>query len=261
VDRAPLDVARLRAAVGSRWPRIDVVAETTSTNTDLLADADAPDRSVLAAEHQLSGRGRLERVWASPPRAGLTFSAGLRPTVPVQHWVWLPLLAGVAVHEAVGRATGVGTILKWPNDLLAAGDQRKLAGILAQSSGEAVVVGIGLNVDTSRAELPVDTATSLVLAGAAAIDRTELLAAILSRLDARFAQWADCGGDAAACGLADAYRQACATIGQPVRVTLGNGAAIEGRATGVDDTGRLVVRAADGEQRIGAGDVEHVRLA
>src|SRR5581483_5281367 len=218
-----LDAERLRAALAPRWARVDVVPETASTNADLLVDAAAPDRTVLAAEHQVAGRGRFDRDWSSPPGSGLTFSVLLRPDVPLPRWGWLPLLAGVALHEAVTATTGVATSLKWPNDLLAGPDGGKLAGILAQTSGAAVVVGIGLNVHAGRAELPVPTATSLALAGAGEVDRTDLLAAVLTRLDARVAQWADCGGDAAACGLAAAYRAACATLGRPVRVTLGDG--------------------------------------
>jgi BirA family biotin operon repressor/biotin-[acetyl-CoA-carboxylase] ligase len=261
VERAPLDAERLRAAVAGRWPRVAVVAETTSTNADLLADDTAPDRSVLAAEHQVAGRGRFDRDWTSPPRAGLTFSVLLRPPVPIQHWGWLPLLAGVALQEAVSSVSGVATVLKWPNDLLTVTDERKLAGILAQTSGEAVVVGIGVNVDTTAEELPVPSAASLTLAGADRVDRTELLAGILTRLDARYAQWADCGGDAAACGLAAAYREACATLGRPVRVTLGDGTVVTGTATEVDEIGRLLVTSSAADQAIGAGDVEHVRPA
>jgi BirA family transcriptional regulator, biotin operon repressor / biotin---[acetyl-CoA-carboxylase] ligase len=258
VERAPLDTGRLREALSPRWARIDVVDETESTNADLLADAAAPDRTALAAEHQVAGRGRFDREWNSPARAGLTFSVLLRPEVPIQRWGWLPLLAGIALHEAVGPATGVAAALKWPNDLLAP-DGRKLAGILAQTSGPAVVIGIGVNVDTTLDELPVENATSLALCGAAGVDRTELLIAILTRIDARDAQWSDCDGDAAACGLAEAYRTACGTLGRPVRVTLADGETVIGDATDVDEIGRLLVRTPRGVQPIGAGDVEHVR--
>jgi BirA family transcriptional regulator, biotin operon repressor / biotin---[acetyl-CoA-carboxylase] ligase len=260
MERAPLDVARLRETLGARWARLDVVDRTASTNADLLGDPAAPDRTVLAAEDQVAGRGRFDRSWTSPPRAGLTFSVLLRPSVPLPAWGWLPLLAGVALHEAVDAGTGRSTVLKWPNDLLA-DDGRKLAGILAQAGDGTVVIGIGLNVDTRADELPVETATSLVLAGAEDIDRTALLAAILTRLDARYAQWADCGGDAAAAGLIDAYRSACATLGQRVRVALGDNTVVEGEAVDVDALGRLVVRTPDGPRPITAGDVEHLRPA
>lgn len=259
MDRVALDAERLRRALEPRWARIAVVDEAGSTNADLLADVGAPVRSVLVAEHQVAGRGRFSRVWTSPPGAGLTFSVLLRPDVPVQHWGWLPLLAGVALHEAVDAVTGLHTELKWPNDLLAA-DGRKLAGILAQTSGDgdAVVIGIGLNVDTTAAELPVETATSLALAGAGPVDRTDLLSAVLTGLDARYAQWSDCRGEAEPCGLAQAYTDACATIGRRVRVVLAD-TAVEGQAVAVDPVGRLVVRTPTGEQVVAAGDVEHVR--
>lgn len=258
-DRPPLDVERVRAAAAGRWARIDVVDETASTNADLLGAVDAPDRVVLVAEHQAAGRGRFDRVWSSPPRAGLTFSAVFRPAVPPLRWGWLPLLAGVALAEGVEETTGIAAALKWPNDLLIGPDHRKAAGILVQSSDDRVVVGIGLNVSTAADELPVETATSLALNGARTLDRAELLSGILGRLDARMAQWADHDGDAEACGLAVAYRERCATVGAVVRVSLAGGTALEGEAVDVDPAGRLVVAGPDGNQPVSAGDVEHVR--
>jgi BirA family biotin operon repressor/biotin-[acetyl-CoA-carboxylase] ligase len=260
------DADTLAAALGGRWARVTVVAETESTNSDLLTDPSAPDRSVLVSDHQLAGRGRLDRAWVSPPGAGLTFSVLLRPEVPLLRWGWLPLLAGVALHEAVAELGDVRVALKWPNDLLAGSGADlaavgKVAGILAQTSGEAVVIGIGLNVHTERGDLPVESATSLALCGAAALDRGALLAAILTRLDARYAQWVDVDGDAEACGLAAAYREACATVGQVVAVTATDGTAVQGTATGIDSSGRLRVDVGGTIRVIGAGDVEHVRPA
>ena len=104
---------------------------------------------MLAAEQQRAGRGRLGRTWTSPPRAALTFSVLLRPAaVPRARLGWLPLLAGVAVAAAVRATTGLDAQLKWPNDVLVG--TAELAGILAEAPGEAVVVGIGLNVSTRR---------------------------------------------------------------------------------------------------------------
>lgn len=260
MSRAALDVTALRSALSARWARVDVVDSTDSTNGDLLADTSAPDRSVLVAELQRAGRGRFDRTWKSPAGAGLTFSVLLRPAVPMADWGWLPPLAGVALRDGVAGVAGLETGLKWPNDLLAA-DGRKLAGILAQTAGPVVVIGIGLNVSTAEDELPVETATSLLLAGAADVDRTALLAEILRRLDARHAQWTDCAGDAAACGLAEAYRAACITLGRDVQVRLAGDELIEGTATDIDALGRLLVRTASGDRPVGAGDVQHVRPA
>jgi BirA family transcriptional regulator, biotin operon repressor / biotin---[acetyl-CoA-carboxylase] ligase len=259
MDRMPLDIERLRHDLLPRWNRVDVVAETASTNTDLLEDPSAPDRSVLVAENQIGGRGRLDRAWVSPPRAGLTVSVLLRPAVPLVRWGWLPLLAGVAVSEAVTATTGLATTLKWPNDLLAP-PGGKLAGVLAQTADTAVVIGMGVNVSTTAEELPVGTATSLLLAGSPPIDRAELLVAILSDLDTRVAQWTDTLGDPAACGLAAAYRALSATIGTAVRVHVGD-RVVTGQAIDIDEMGRLLLATDAGELAISAGDVEQLRPA
>ncbi len=261
MDRAPLDAAVLYAGTRERWARVTIVAETQSSNADLLADAEAPDRSVLVTEYQRAGRGRLERTWTSPPRAGLTFSVLLRPTVPIATWGWLPLLAGVALFDGVREVTDTEVSLKWPNDLLCGTSGGKLAGILAQSSGAAVVIGIGLNVTTSAAELSVDTATSLALCGADALDRTSLLVAVLAHLDAQLTRWAAADGAAEACGLADAYRGACSTLGRNIAVTTTDGARLVGHALAIDEGGRLRLAVRGGVQAIGAGDVEHLRSA
>lgn len=257
--REAIDSGALRAGLAPRWARVDVVDEVGSTNEVLMADADAPDRSVLIAEYQSAGRGRMDRSWTSPPRAGLTFSALFRPDTPIATWGWLPLLAGVALREAIVESTGLNLALKWPNDLLHAPTERKLAGILAQTSGPEVVIGMGLNVSTDTGELVADAATSLKLCGVADPDRTSLLIAILNRLDARVAEWAESGGDAESAGVADAYRDACATLGRDVAVTTTSGQTLRGRAEAIDADGRLVLDTGRHLEKVGAGDVEHLR--
>jgi BirA family biotin operon repressor/biotin-[acetyl-CoA-carboxylase] ligase len=216
---------------------------------------------VLVADHQTAGRGRLDRSWVTPPGSALTFSVLLEPDrVPVARWPWLPLLVGIAVAEGVRRVTDVGCTLKWPNDVLV-GD-RKLAGILVERverpSGAVAVVGVGLNVSQRQDELPVPTATSLVLEGASTTDRTVVLREVLRALDALFVQWQADSGDASR-GLVDSYVRRCGTLGRAVRVDLPGGASVRGTATGVDTDGRLEVRTADGPRVLGAGDVVHVR--
>ena len=276
LDRPPLSPRALERALvtpGGLWSRLDVRAETSSTNADALAAAGAgkPEGLVIVAERQTAGRGRRDRQWTSPARAGLTLSILLRPgaAVPDKGWAavppgalgWLPLLAGVALREAVERVAEVGAGLKWPNDLLVA--DGKCAGILAEASGDAVVVGIGLNVTTRAEELPATTglpATSLKVAGAPVTDRDPLLRALLRGFAGWYTGWREAGGDAEMSGLLAAYRRGCATIGERVRVLLPAGEPLEGDATEVDADGRLVVRTADGtEHRVSAGDVLHVR--
>lgn len=261
LDRPPLHEADLRRALegaGGLWREVRVVPETGSSNADLVARAAEDEGVVLVAEYQSAGRGRLDRTWTAPPRSGLFFSVLLRPTdVPVARWGWLPLLAGVAAAEAVTRVSGVDVRLKWPNDLMVG--ERKLAGILAEQAGDAVVLGIGLNVSLREDELPVPGAISLALAGAATTDRGPLLRAVLRELETLYRRWTAAGGDAQASGLHPAYTAACATIGRPVRVQLPAGRFLLGTATGIDDDGRLLVDGPDGPETVGAGDVVHVR--
>jgi BirA family biotin operon repressor/biotin-[acetyl-CoA-carboxylase] ligase len=266
--RAPLDAAALRRAAvrpGGLWREIEVVQSTGSTNADLLARAlrGEPEGAVLAAEEQRAGRGRMGRTWTSPARAALTFSVLLKPAVPPARRGWLPLLTGVAAAAAVTEVTGVDTKLKWPNDLLA-GDA-KLAGILAEASGDAVVVGIGLNVSTEPAEFPSPRpgalpATSLRAAGATALDRANLLLAILEGFERWYRTWQQAGGDPDRSGLRPEYTRLSATIGRTVRAELPGGQALSGPAAGVDSDGRLLVRVSPGsEVAVAAGDVVHLR--
>jgi BirA family biotin operon repressor/biotin-[acetyl-CoA-carboxylase] ligase len=262
LGRPPLDGAALEAALtrDSRlWRSLRVVAEAGSTNADLVAAAgqDAPEGTVLVAEHQVAGRGRLDRVWTSPPRAGLTVSVLLRPDVPAARRGWLPLLTGVALAEAVGESTGVLASVKWPNDLLAR-DGRKLAGILAESSGKAVVVGTGLNVTTTAAELP-DTGTSLAEVTGGTVDRAPVLLAFLRALEKRYLRWVEHLGDPVSSGLATDYVRWSSTVGADVRVEMPDGSVLEGVADAVDWDGRLVVRTPAGTVELASGDVQHVR--
>jgi BirA family transcriptional regulator, biotin operon repressor / biotin---[acetyl-CoA-carboxylase] ligase len=282
---AALDATALGAAVlrpGGLWRTVEVTEVTGSTNADLLARAQAgePEGAVLAAEEQNAGRGRLGRTWTAPPRAALTFSVLLRPAaVPRARLGWLPLLAGVAVAAAVRAVAAVDAQLKWPNDVLAgpaaalalAGGSggvvppRKLAGILAEAAGDAVVIGIGVNVSTGPAELPPPgpgalPATSLAIEGAATLDRAVLLAEILAGLERRYRAWSAASGDPERSGLRAEYTRSCGTLGRRVRVELPGGRVLDGRAAGVDADGRLLVSMpSEADLPVAAGDIVHLR--
>jgi BirA family biotin operon repressor/biotin-[acetyl-CoA-carboxylase] ligase len=278
LDRPPLVEAALRRALvvaGGLWTELRVVAETGSTNADLAARAHegASEGLVLVAERQTAGRGRLGRTWQSPPRAGIAVSVLLRPTsrhrtVPARYLGWLPLLAGVALTEAVRRVSEVDAFLKWPNDLLVRrdGEDRKCGGILAEtvavagSNDSAVVLGIGVNTSLREAELPRPDATSLALSGAARADRDPLLRAVLRDLAGWYERWLDADGDATASGLRAAYVAHSGTLGRRVRVELPGDAALTGVAADLDPDGRLVVNDVDGlRHTVAAGDVVHLR--
>ena len=272
----PLDAGGLARAVlrpGGLWRAVEVVDRTGSTNADLLGRAlgGAPEGVVLAAEEQSAGRGRMGRTWVSPPRAALTFSLLVRPaTVPPARRGWLPLLAGVAVASAVTAVTGVQTRLKWPNDVLVG--PAKLAGILAEAAGDAIVVGVGLNVSAEAGELPPPgpgalAATSLRIAASAsaasaALDREPLLIAILADFERWYQAWSRAGGDPERSGLLAGYTRLSGTIGRRVRAELPGGQVLSGLVAGVDLDGRLLVRVSSGTTLpVAAGDVVHLRLS
>lgn len=253
MSRPPVDRDRLVAPAGW-WVEVLDVVESTNAVVAQRARAGEDEGLVLLAEHQTAGRGRLDRTWETPARSGLTFSVLLRPQVPVQDWTWLPLLTGYAVQAALAdRLPGIA--LKWPNDVLV--EERKVAGILVErveaGSGAAAVVGIGINVSQTLAELPVALATSLYLELGEAPDRTELLGQVLGSLHGLQGLLADPEA------LRAAYRDVCSTIGREVDVHLPVREVRRGEVLDVDRSGALVVSSADGTFTVAAGDVIHVR--
>lgn len=248
---------------GGLWNDVRVVQETGSTNEDLLAGGGAPSGSVLVAEEQTAGRGRQGREWSSPPGSGLTFSVLLRPgEVEVSRWPFLPLLAGMALASAITRICALCVRLKWPNDLLVMapeGEPRKLAGVLTERSGEAVVIGVGLNVSTTASELPYPAATSLAMENFRWVSRQELLIATLRELETTYLAWLRERGDPEASGARSAYRHMSATLGQQVRIQLPGGGELHGLARDVDGNGRLVLDTDADAELVSAGDVTHVR--
>jgi len=259
-----------RAAAVS--PRLEYLEHTGSTNDDLVAratgpDADAwPSLSVVVTMDQRSGRGRLGRTWVAPAGGSLAASVLLRiDGVPVERWGWIPLLAGAAMTRAIRSALApvpdpapVAT-LKWPNDVLV--DGAKVSGILCELLPGAVVVGSGVNVSLGDEDLPTPTSTSLALAGVARPDADALLTAYLAELDALVRRFTDAAGDADAAGIRAEVESLCGTIGTDVRVQLPGGATLQGRATGLDDIGRIRIRSAPDSPvtAIAAGDVTHLR--
>jgi BirA family biotin operon repressor/biotin-[acetyl-CoA-carboxylase] ligase len=215
---------------------VELLSEIDSTNAELLrrAAAGAPHGLVLVAEHQTAGRGRLDRSWEAEPGAALLVSVLLRPEIPPARRFLLTFAAGLAAVETAGG------LLKWPNDVVVGG--QKLAGVLAESDGDAVVVGMGLNLRPS----PVEGAISLK-----ELDHDHARDHVLDQWLAAFAAHLE-NLD----GVLDAYRPACVTLGQEVRVDL-PGETFTGMAQAVTDDGHLVV---DG-RAVSAGDVVHLRSA
>jgi BirA family biotin operon repressor/biotin-[acetyl-CoA-carboxylase] ligase len=277
---------RSRAVV----PRFEWLDTTGSTNDVLREAATGPDAAgwphgaVVVTDDQTRGRGRLGRTWLAPTGKTLAISVLLRPAasargtgrpLPPDAFGWLPLIAGVAMTEAVrdavaaasadrgGEDDGTGGVeveLKWPNDVLVSG--YKACGILSELvADDAVVIGAGLNLTLDEHDLPTLTSTSLLLATGRRPDADAVLSGYLSRLLELVDRFLASGGDPAASGVADRVAAVCGTLGQEVRVELPGGGELIGVAERLDDDGRLVVRDREnGEpQAVAAGDVTHLR--
>jgi BirA family biotin operon repressor/biotin-[acetyl-CoA-carboxylase] ligase len=252
-----LDASEVTPHCTGRWRRIVWFAETDSTQRVArdLARGGAEEGTVVVAEAQTAGRGRLGRSWHSPSGVNVYASIVLRPPLPPARVPQLALVAGLAVAEAVERTASVRAQLKWPNDVIV--DDRKLAGILTEMDAEVervqhVVVGIGINVnvDAFPDELR-DRATSLRHATGAPVARAPLLAALLAALEARYDRFVE-GGFAP---LRGPWQARSWLDGKEVRVAAPEGQ-LTGRVLGLDDDGALRIAAADGTvQRVVAGEV------
>lgn len=238
---------------------IRVFEETTSTNDviEKLARDGVKEGAVVFAESQTKGRGRLGRQWISPARKGLWFSVLLRPNLRPQEATQLTVASATALRRAIETQTGLRPEIKWPNDMLIRG--KKVAGILTEMSAELdrvkhVILGIGVDVNLSAAEFPIDLrkiASSLRIEADAPVSRPDLAAEILRQLDRDYA--CICSGEFAR--LADEWEEHCTTIGHEVTIQMG-GRQIRGAAESLDDDGALLVRSEHGHlERIIGGDV------
>lgn len=274
-ERLPLQREALERGLNTRivGRRLYWYEAVESTNTALLALAaqGAPDGAVAVAEYQTSGRGRGSRRWWAPPRTCLLFSILFRPAFPLppaqSHQ--LTMLCSLATCDAVAAVAGLALALKWPNDLLLAG--QKVGGILTEGSFVGgrlshAVVGIGLNVNvdfracsesTDARELAglAGEATSLMSHLGRPVDRTALLRSILERVDACYQRLGE--GER----FHQEWSRRLATLGQRVRVHVGTETLV-GVAEAVDEGGALLLRLEDGSlRRILAGDVVQLRPA
>ncbi|MFA9217385.1 MAG: biotin--[acetyl-CoA-carboxylase] ligase [Sphingomonadaceae bacterium] len=255
---APLSPGAIRAhcATSASHVAIEVVAETGSTNADLLARAASLDGPLLLiAERQTAGRGRAGRNWLSTPGATLTFSLAWRFKGPLHQIAGLPLAVGVALAETIG-SLGLPVQLKWPNDLLREG--KKLAGILVETAAAPgtdgaiwAIIGVGLNLtmpDQLEAQIGRAVAAAPWLAQ---MDRQQLMASLLSRLAAVLAEFDDTGF----APFVERWNALHAWHGQPVSIIDAGQTVQQGRAVGVDAIGRLQLDTAAGRVDVLSGDV------
>ncbi len=247
VIRAYLDQSTISSALTSNYWRVRVLDEVASTQ-DLLKNELVSSGDCVVAEFQSAGRGRLDRKFESAPNVALLFSVYIEPTRSAK-WGWIPLLAGLAVAQTLNEETQTNSFkTKWPNDVIS--PSGKICGVLCERYGAGIIVGIGVNVSTELAELPVATASSIFIETGLELNRNTLLAAILNHFWEVFMNW-DSGAD-----LKSRYRALSETIGLNVSVVLPNGARLDGLAIGVDDEGRLILESGD---LISVGDIIHLR--
>ena len=281
----PSDIANAlearRARLGSFASRVVYFETVGSTNdvADRLAADGAPHGTVVVADAQDRGRGRMGRTWFSPPGAGLYVSVVLRPEVlenpfALRRTVTLAssvsLTAGVAIAEAVRAATGLPAGIKWPNDLVV--ERRKLCGILAEACSSAghvlqhVILGYGINVRPAAYPPDIaDRATSLETELGRPVDRAEVLAESLACLaewlpsarapDERRTQEDDEGGDGFARMLARWRELSPSSVGARVEVLQAGGTALAGKTAGLDTDGALLVSVGGEVRRVIAGEV------
>ena len=231
--------------------------EAVSTNTLAmdLAREGAVDGTVVIAETQTGGKGRLGRTWISL-RGNLYMSVILRPAVPISKAPLITLMGAVAVASSIRRHCGVQAGIKWPNDILLSG--KKVSGLLTEMSAEPdrirhVVLGIGVNVNMDSKALPPDVrrmSTTLASAMGTPVDRTAFLRTLLNELDRWYHRFLHNDAEVLA-----AWKEQNVTLGHRVAVS-GGGAKLEGLARGVDAEGRLILKLDDGTLRqVAAGDV------
>lgn len=248
MKRSTLDEEKLASAFADGYWRVKTFSEVESTQ-DVIRLSAPKHGDVVAADFQSKGRGRLDRSFESLPEVGLLFSLFVEPKVEREEWGLLPLLVGMTVAQTLNGESGLLTFkTKWPNDVVATGG--KIAGVLCESFASGVIVGIGINVNTSRESLPVSTASSIALELGSEQNRSDILIAILRNLENTFSAWSS-GHD-----FIPDYKAASATLGQLVKVTLPGGNDLISEAVGIGGDGALELASG---QRVTVGDVVHLR--
>jgi BirA family biotin operon repressor/biotin-[acetyl-CoA-carboxylase] ligase len=222
--------------------------EESCESTQGLLPADAPEGAVAATDEQTAGRGRLGRTWAAPAGTAILCSTLLRPP-PGRRIAELSLVGGIAVADTVELALGLAAQIKWPNDVMV--NRTKVAGVLAEARDGAVVLGIGINVNQTRAELPPDArvpAGSLRTTDGDVRERAPLLADLLAHLERAYADWLRGGIDA----LFDALGPRDFLRGRRVTVD-----GVRTLAHGIDREGRLVIDVDGWRRPIESGEVSY----
>jgi BirA family biotin operon repressor/biotin-[acetyl-CoA-carboxylase] ligase len=234
---------------------------STNEEASTLAAKGADEGTLILAETQTAGKGRLGRTWFSPPGINLYLSVVLRPQIEPAQATIITLLAGLAVALAIRERTRLTPQLKWPNDVFIGG--KKVAGILAELAADGrtikhLILGIGLNVNLDEAALPPEllkTATSLLIESGRAQNRLEMLETLVNQLERWYTDFLDQGAKP----IIEEYSRFSITLGRWIRVIIRD-RIVEGEAVGLTPNGGLILRERSGTSTtILTGDVSHLR--
>ena len=233
------------------------VVDSTNTKCHELAEKKYPQGTIVIAEAQTKGKGRLSRVWASPKYKGIYFSIILKPDILPVHVPKITLLAAVSAVSAIRKLTQLPALIRWPNDILI--NKGKVCGILTEMDAEAdrvnfIILGIGINVTANHSDLP-KGATSLLGEGARDVSRCQLLKELLRELESHYLLFKRKGFEP----IVQEWQNLSAILGSRVKI-ISHSEKLEGQASGIDPDGALILRLDSGfQKKITAGDVELVR--
>ena len=256
-----MDLDPGKRGIGSNVISLETVDSTNAFAVE-LGERQAAHGTVVVAEKQTKGRGRLGRTWASPSGGNIYMSVLLRPSVRLEDVTILTVMAGVACVRALRDATGVPVAIKWPNDLMV--DGKKLGGILTEiksASGRVsfAAVGIGINVNADFGNFPPDIrdlATSLKIETGVRYPKNSLITGILKEMG----HWYDILLKTGKRPLIEAWRSFSPMLGRQVRVVMINSETLTGIAQDITDEGMLLVRLPSGAVKtISAGDLTVLR--
>jgi BirA family biotin operon repressor/biotin-[acetyl-CoA-carboxylase] ligase len=214
--------------------------ESTQKIAHRFANENVPEGTVIIAEEQRSGRGRMDRRWHSPKYTGIWMSLILRPNIPLQKAPQLTLLTAVAIVQAIEEMTGLSPEIKWPNDIMING--KKVTGILTELQAEAdrihsIIIGIGINVNQKTEDFPLElqqTASSLFIEKGELVPRADLIKCIFKQFEKLYLLYLDQGFFS----IKLLWESYATSIGKYIRArTVTN--TIEGRALGITDDGVL----------------------
>ncbi|HLC21107.1 MAG TPA: biotin--[acetyl-CoA-carboxylase] ligase [Candidatus Methylomirabilis sp.] len=258
---APLSEQEIRSGLATtrigHAIRLFQVLGSTNDEAAALAASGAAEGTVVIAEAQRRGRGRMGRGWASPRGLGLYVSVILRPPIPPQEAPALTLMGAVAVADAIERTSGLAAWVKWPNDLVVR--ERKVAGILGEMAAEAsrlhhVILGIGINVNQTEVDFEGElrqTASSLRIEVGHPVDRTAMVHSLCEHLDRWYQRFLSDG----VATILERFRRRCVTLGRVVVARSGD-QELRGLALELDGAGALVIRdTGGGLHRLLAGEV------